>query len=60
MTLHLKRETLTELDAGELAAVAGAGAGQIPTVDGCLTGVYPTLPVAACIEKFIVLPPPTE
>lgn len=58
MTLHLKRETLTELDAGELAAVAGAG--QLPTIERCLTGVYPTLPPTACIETFIVLPPPTE
>lgn len=48
--LRLRRETLAELAAGELAAVAG-GKPDIPTWDSCpLTGAYLTLPVRYCLE----------
>lgn len=50
-SLRLTKETLAELSASELAAVAG---GAIPT-EQCLTGIYPTLPVAGCIEDVTKL-----
>lgn len=47
MKLTLKRETLTDLTAGELAAVGG---GAIPTLDNCpRTGIYPTEPLLECL-----------
>jgi hypothetical protein len=58
--LALKKETLADLTPGELTLVAG---GAIPTVDRCLTGIYPSLPPSACVTivtTIIVLPPPTE
>lgn len=58
MKLVLKREALAELTSAELSAVNGAQ--QLPTLDGCLTGVYPTLPVKDCIGKYIVVSPPTN
>lgn len=52
--LSLKKETLAELTAGELALVAG-GASKICVQDTftCLTGVYPTLPVQTCLCDII-------
>jgi len=48
-TLHLKKETLAELDASELAGILG-GAQEIPTLRECpLTGLWPTLPVLVCL-----------
>lgn len=46
--LVLRRETLADLSAAELAGVAG---GQlVPTWDVCpLTGPYQTLPVRDCV-----------
>lgn len=49
-TLALRGETLTELSATELAVVAG-GQQAVPTIYECpLSGPYPTLPVADCIN----------
>ncbi|HEX8002031.1 MAG TPA: hypothetical protein VF519_04985 [Mycobacteriales bacterium] len=51
--LTLKSELLAELTSTELAAVAG-GYRELPTVDHCLTGIYPSLnypcPTEECIE----------
>ncbi len=46
MKLTLTKHTLTELSTDELGQIVG---GQPPTLDGCLTGVYPTLPVQQCL-----------
>ena len=47
--LRLRRETLSELAAAELAAVAG-GRADVPTWAECpLSGPYPTLPVRGCV-----------
>lgn len=54
--LHLAKETLAELSSDELSLVAGGYV--LPTFQHCLTGVYPTLPVTACLDPIIV--PPTE
>lgn len=53
-SLSLKKETLAELSAGELALVAGGGT-QLCVQDTftCLTGVYPTLPVMSCLCDII-------
>lgn len=54
-TLSLKKETLAELAAAELAAVNGAAAKDIPTVDVCpLTGLWPTIPVNWCLSRTTV------
>jgi len=51
-TLHLLKETLTELAPADLSQIAGGqlptGGGTkcvtaLPSVDGCWTGMYPTL-----------------
>lgn len=46
-TLSLKREALTELGTDQLTAVVGAG-------------VLPTIPVDACLEKFVDTMEPTR
>ena len=57
-TLSLKRETLAPLSTDELALVAGGQ--EIGTLEGCLTGVYPTLPLDHCLDRYIYITPPTE
>lgn len=46
--LSLRSETLTELSATELGAVAGAARGTDTCI--CLTGHYPTIEVTYCFE----------
>jgi hypothetical protein len=49
-SLRLAKETLTDLSAGEMAAVAGAGP-ALPSLRECpLSGAYPTLPVTWCVD----------
>ena len=56
MKLTLKRESLTDLSAVELAAVAG---GAPPTLDNCpRTGIYPTEPLLECVGDHF--PPLTQ
>ncbi len=51
--LNLKKETLSELSTAELGAVAGAGTYDCAESIVCLTGMYPTLPVATCLCDVI-------
>lgn len=51
--LTLRKETLAELSASELASVVG---GEVPTINRCddlLTGMYPTLPVMVCLKELV-------
>ena len=56
--LSLKRETLAPLSENELVLVAAGQA--IPTLERCLTGEYPTLPLDYCVSNFVCLSEPTE
>jgi hypothetical protein len=50
--LTLKKDALSDLTTDELSVVVG---GAIPTIQKCddlLTGMYPTLPVLACLPPF--------
>jgi hypothetical protein len=51
MKLNLSKETLGALTPDELRSVVGGypTGKDLPTLHSCLTGVYPTLPLARCI-----------
>jgi hypothetical protein len=50
--LALKKETLGSLDADQLRAVVGGypTGKDLPTLDSCFTGIWPTLPLDRCVQ----------